>query len=62
MSRVRLEPDYWTALDAIASAQGVEFDTLASALDRAPPEIPLARKLRLFVVAHYRTFLAPGTD
>ena len=49
---VALEPEFWAALEAVATARGSSLAALVSEVDaaRAEPTLPLASALRLFAL------------
>ena len=50
---VALEPEFWAALDGIATRRGVSLSAVVAEVDagRADPTLPLASALRVFCLA-----------
>lgn len=51
---VALEPEFWTALEAIAAARGMALAALVAEIDQSRSEAGLASALRLAALAWYR--------
>jgi len=61
-SSVTLEDAFWTALTAIAAAQGTSIDRLIATIDTERHERPhtnLSSAIRLFVLDYYRSKVRP---
>jgi predicted DNA-binding ribbon-helix-helix protein len=48
---IALEPEFWTALEAMASARGIGLTALLASLDEARGDRPLASALRVAALA-----------
>ncbi len=53
---ISLEPEFWDAFRAIATAEGVPLNRLAARIDDARQgDAGLASAIRVFVLNHYRS-------
>lgn len=55
---VALEPEYWTALDQIATQRGISIATLIAEVDQNRDTENLASALRLTTLAYYQNIIA----
>jgi predicted DNA-binding ribbon-helix-helix protein len=55
---LRLEPEYWSALDQIGQLERFPLHELCSFISRRHPQRSLASAVRVFVTGYYRELAA----
>jgi predicted DNA-binding ribbon-helix-helix protein len=53
-SRIRLEPEFWEALDDICARESTDCKKLIRKVHRAAPKALRACSLRVFILQYYR--------
>jgi predicted DNA-binding ribbon-helix-helix protein len=53
-TRLRLEPEYWSALERIGQLEGFPLPVLCMFIRRRHPDRPLASAVRVFVTDYFR--------
>ena len=61
-TRVRLEPEFWQALDEIGRREILSVSDLVTFVRRRDPERPMTTTLRLFITAYFRSLVEQAGD
>ena len=61
-TRVRLEPEFWQALDDIGRRETLSVSDLVTFVRRRDPKRPMTATLRLFITTYFRSIAEQAGD